>query len=102
MPVTQLLLGFNSIASHAAIAYRIDPDGNCGIVPPELRYNAVTNPTGVRCTVYDHTVNVYDRDPATGFARRPLDNEGLTSRPHSLARDQCGKSAARRELKHRP
>jgi hypothetical protein len=42
-----------------------------------MRYNAVTNPTGVRCTVYDHTVNVYGRDPATGFARRPLDNEGI-------------------------
>src|SRR5438093_1755989 len=40
-------------------------------------YDAVSNPRGVRCTVYDHTVNVYGRDPATGFALRPLDNVGI-------------------------
>ena len=27
--------------------------------------------------MYDHTVNVYGRDPKTGFARRPLDNVGV-------------------------
>ena len=70
-------LKFESIAASAAIANRIDPDGNCGIVPVEMRYNAVTNPTGVRCTIYDHAINIYGRDPATGFARRPLDNEGI-------------------------
>jgi len=58
-------------------ARRIDPDASCGTLPPALRYNAVTNPTGARCDVYDHTVNVYGRDPATGFARRPLDNVGI-------------------------
>ena len=31
----------------------------------------------MRCGVYDHAVNVYGRDPATGFARRPLDNVGV-------------------------
>ena len=35
------------------------------------------NPKGARCDVYDHTVNVYGRDPKTGFARRPLDNVGV-------------------------
>src|SRR4030095_196840 len=64
-------------AAGRALATRIDPDGNCGIVPVEMRYNAVTNPTGVRCTIYDHAINVYGRDPATGFARRRLDNEGI-------------------------
>lgn len=70
-------LKFESIAAGAAIANRIDPDANCGIVPVEMRYNALNNPTGVRCTIYDHAVNVYGKDPATGFARRPLDNEGV-------------------------
>jgi len=70
-------LKFESIAAGAAIANRIDPDGNCGVVPVEMRYNALTNPTGVRCTIYDHAVNIYGTDPATGFARRPLDNEGI-------------------------
>ena len=58
-------------------AHRIDPTFSCGTLPAALRYNAVTNPTGARCDVYDHTVNVYGKDPATGFARRPLDNVGI-------------------------
>jgi Tannase-like family of unknown function (DUF6351) len=58
-------------------ARRIDPDANCGTLPVALRYNAVTNPTGARCDVYDHTVNVYGTDKDTGFARRPLDNVGI-------------------------
>jgi len=61
-------------------ARRIDPkpgSTSCAAVPEPLRYNPATNPTGVRCTVYDHTVNNFGRDPATGFARRPLDNVGV-------------------------
>ncbi len=61
-------------------AHRIDPKPattSCASVPLALRYDPATNPIGVRCTVYDHTVNVYGKDPATGFARRPLDNVGI-------------------------
>jgi hypothetical protein len=61
----------------AAGARRIDPRAFCTIVPAAQRYDPDTNPTGVRCGVYDHAVNVYGRDPATGFARRPLDNVGV-------------------------
>lgn len=46
-------------------------------LPPAMRYDAVKNPTGARCDVFDHTANVYGRDPRTGFARRPLDNVGI-------------------------
>jgi hypothetical protein len=46
-------------------------------LPEALRYDAVKNPTGARCDVYDHGVNVWGRDPKTGFARRPLDNVGI-------------------------
>ena len=46
-------------------------------LPEALRYDAVKNPTGARCDVYDHAVNVWGRDPKTGFARRPLDNVGI-------------------------
>jgi hypothetical protein len=42
-----------------------------------LRYDAASNPTGARCDIYDHAVNVWGRDPKTGFARRPLDNVGI-------------------------
>lgn len=46
-------------------------------IPPALIYNPVTNPGGVRCTWHDNLVNVFGRDPATGFARRSLDNVGV-------------------------
>jgi hypothetical protein len=74
--VTGFLL-YATAPNVAVGARRIDPDASCGTVPLAMRYNAVTNPTGVRCDVYDHTVNVYGRDPVTGFARRPLDNVGI-------------------------
>ncbi|MDQ1374449.1 MAG: hypothetical protein QOJ09_1787, partial [Actinomycetota bacterium] len=36
-----------------------------------------TVPKGVRCTFQDDQVNLWGRDPATGFARRPIDNTGV-------------------------
>jgi hypothetical protein len=52
--------------------------GTCNaIIPKSVQYDAKTNPTGVRCDLYDHLVNVFGRDPATGFARRPIDNVGV-------------------------
>ena len=61
-------------------AHRIDPrpgTTSCAAVPVAQRWDPATNPTGVRCTVHDHTVNAYGRDPATGYGRRPLDNTGI-------------------------
>ncbi len=43
----------------------------------DLRYDAASNPKGARCDLWDHSVNIYGRDPKTGFARRPLDNVGI-------------------------
>jgi hypothetical protein len=52
--------------------------GTCNtIIPKSVQYDAKTNPTGIRCDLYDHLVNVFGRDPATGFARRPIDNVGV-------------------------
>ena len=48
----------------------------CGI-DPTLTYDPVKNPKGARCTVWDTQVATYGRDPATGFARSPLDNVGV-------------------------
>ncbi len=71
-------LVYPSIANNAGGARRIDPRVFCpSVLPPEQRYDPATNPTGARCDVYDHQVNAYGRDPATGFARRPLDNVGI-------------------------
>jgi hypothetical protein len=77
-------LNYLTAPNIAVGARRIDPvtrpgmlGTSCAAVPAGQRYDPASNPTGVRCTVYDHTVNVYGRDPATGFARSPLDNVGI-------------------------
>ena len=68
----------NTMPNVSRNAGRITVDEFCPDVLPEaLRYDAETNPTGARCDVYAHTVNVLGRDPETGFARRPLDNVGV-------------------------
>lgn len=46
-------------------------------VPEALRYDPAKNPRGARPTIFDVSANIYGRDPATGFARRPFDNEGV-------------------------
>ena len=67
-------------------ALRIAPDAFCPATLPEAqRYNATTNPKGVRCSIYDHNVNVYGKDPVTGFARRPIDNVGVQYGLQALA-----------------
>ena len=59
-------------------AMRIAPDVYCpATLSAAQRYNAATNPRGVRCSIYDHNINVYGKDPLTGFARRPIDNTGV-------------------------
>jgi hypothetical protein len=67
-----------SIKNQSEGAARLDADAEfADEVPVEARYDAVKNPGGARGDVYDHDVNIYGRDPLTGFARRPLDNVGI-------------------------
>jgi hypothetical protein len=47
------------------------------VVPQDARFDPVTNPTGARPTHWDHGVNMFGRDPDTGFARRAMDNVGV-------------------------
>lgn len=47
------------------------------VVPASIIYDPVTNPTGIRCTLWDSMVNVYGKDPSTGKARRTFDNVGV-------------------------
>src|SRR6185503_3577261 len=49
----------------------------CALNDASKIYNPETNPKGARCTVQDMRVNIYGRNPATGFARKPQDNVGL-------------------------
>jgi hypothetical protein len=54
-----------------------DPSYACNGVSSSERYNAKTNPHGVRCDLQDYMVNVLGRRPGDGFAGRPLDNVGV-------------------------
>lgn len=66
--------------------------GTCNsIIPKNVQYDATTNPTGIRCDLYDHLVNVFGRDPETGFARRPLDNVGVQYGLEALNSGAIGK-----------
>jgi hypothetical protein len=58
------------------------------IIPTELIYDPVKNLRGARCTYQDNSVNVFGRDPKTGFARRPFDNIGVQ---YGLAAFNAGK-----------
>jgi hypothetical protein len=62
------------------------------VIPAEARFDPVSRPTGARPTVFDHTVNVYGRDEATGYARWPFDNRGIQ---YGLAAFKAGKISAR-------
>jgi hypothetical protein len=55
----------------------VDPKHCDPTVPAAQVYDAKKNPGGVRCALQDDQVNIWGRDPATGFARRPLDNTGV-------------------------
>ncbi|MFY9611185.1 MAG: DUF6351 family protein [Blastocatellia bacterium] len=49
----------------------------CALNDASKVYDPVNNPRGARCTVQDMRVNIYGRNPSTGFARKPQDNVGL-------------------------
>jgi hypothetical protein len=66
---------------------RINPK-TCPMQIPESDRFSPANPKGARCDVFDHYVNIYGRDPATGYARRPLDNVGVQ---YGLAAMNAGK-----------
>lgn len=85
--------GFREWANLAGLsrsAARVDPVFDEDAAPEEqggeiknidalkaARYDPEKNPAGFRATVYDHAINVFGKDPATGFAGRPWDNAGL-------------------------
>jgi hypothetical protein len=49
---------------------------DCGVTAEE-KYDAETNPGGVRCTLTDYMVAIFGRRASDGFASRPLDNVGI-------------------------
>ncbi len=77
----QAVAGFGvpkALAGMSNGANRLDPDAEFDAsVPEDARYDAQTNPSGARGTIWDHTRNAYGVDPETGFARVPSDNVGV-------------------------
>jgi hypothetical protein len=68
----------NCAAWSAFFSNRLVADEGCpGALPVELRWDAVTNPDGARCTVTDHLVNVLGVNPDTGVAYTLFDNTGV-------------------------
>jgi hypothetical protein len=65
----------NNKLRYAGVASDINCDPATVTMP--MRFDPARNPTGVRCTYQDSLVNVFGRDPKTGFARRPFDNVGV-------------------------
>ena len=56
----------------------MDPRKLCTpLLSKDAIYNRESNPHGVRCDLYDNEINVFGRNPRTGWAYRPLDNVGV-------------------------
>jgi hypothetical protein len=53
------------------------PTRSCPDVPASQVFNPQTNPHGVRCTLEDYMVNMFGRDPTTGYANLPFSNRGI-------------------------
>ena len=64
---------------------RIGPDDCPAAIPPDLEYDAATNPEGIRCSIYDAMRSVYGTKlydeisptPQREFGRSPHDNTGV-------------------------
>lgn len=62
----------------ATFANRVKATASCpDAVPVRVRWNARTNPTGVKCDAFEQVINILGKDPSTGYARRTLDNVGM-------------------------
>jgi hypothetical protein len=53
------------------------PTRSCPDVPASQVFDPKTNPHGVRCTLEDYMVNMFGRDPTTGYANLPFSNRGI-------------------------
>jgi Tannase-like family of unknown function (DUF6351) len=81
-------LPINAVLSDVGFFSAIDPAHSCGDISPAQRYQAQTNPGGVRCSIADMAINVFgprrkavwspnERKLGHGFAGVPVDNVGV-------------------------
>jgi len=66
--------GDNGCVGEIVCPYRLAPRKGCALKDEGKVYDPVKNPKGVRCTSQEMRVNIYGRDPKTGFARKGQDN----------------------------
>ncbi|MEA2496341.1 MAG: hypothetical protein QOJ29_4252, partial [Thermoleophilaceae bacterium] len=82
------LLPVDAIVSDIGFFSAIVPTHACGGITDQQRYNAQSNPGGVRCSISDRSINVFGpREPSVwsavekklghGFAGVPVDNVGV-------------------------
>ncbi|MGH1564648.1 DUF6351 family protein [Mumia sp. DW29H23] len=75
--VTGYLNASSCVSWDLAFANRLTATDSCpAVIPVEVRWDAATNPDGVRCAAMEQFVNQVGRDPETGFVRSALDNVG--------------------------
>jgi hypothetical protein len=78
----------NAHVSDAAQFHVAVPTDPCNGTTEADRYNPITNPGGVRCTIHDAAINVFGPEPKAlwsanekkigrGFVRPPIDNVGV-------------------------
>ncbi len=78
----------NSLVSNAYFFYALEPGFACPGTTEEDRYNEVTNPGGVRCSMADYAMNVFgpraesewgpqEKEIGHGFAGLPIGNESI-------------------------
>lgn len=67
----------NCIAWWFGFSNRIVANEGCPSIIPVAERWSLANPTGVRCTISDHIVNLVGTDPATGYAYTTFDNTGM-------------------------
>ncbi|WP_245610815.1 DUF6351 family protein [Xenophilus azovorans] len=80
-----------NIAAMSGSAGRLDPTVSFPAdLPVEQRYHPINNPGGARATVFDHTINVYGKTEAEGFALRPIDNVGIQYGLNALNEGKLG------------
>lgn len=67
----------NCVAWWFSFSNRSVPDEGCPAIIPVADRWSPANPTGIRCTIADHIVNLIGTDPATGDAYTTYDNTGM-------------------------
>jgi hypothetical protein len=83
------IMGEGRMRDYSDDVARIKPTAGCPAqLPKSERYDPVANRAGVRCDLFTHNVNIFGRDPTTGFARQPIDNTGVQ---YGLATLNAGK-----------